>query len=47
MLDLAATIVHNEAAMATAIAAGTPVSTVMGTTYEQMLLDQPQSPTIA
>lgn len=47
VLDLAATIVQNEAAMATAIAAGTPVSTVMGTTYEQMLLDQPQSPTIA
>jgi regulator of RNase E activity RraA len=39
VLDLATTIVSHEAAMAAAIAAGTPISTVMGATYEQMLVD--------
>ena len=47
VLDLATTIVQNEAAMATEIVAGTPISTVMGTAYERMLLHQPPSPTIA
>jgi regulator of RNase E activity RraA len=41
ILDLAATIVSHEAAMAASIADGTPISTVMGATYEQMLLDGP------
>jgi 4-hydroxy-4-methyl-2-oxoglutarate aldolase len=47
VLDLAASIVSQEAAMAAAITAGTPISRVMGATYEQMLAkpNPNQSPT--
>jgi regulator of RNase E activity RraA len=39
VLDVAETIVAKEAAMAKAIAAGTPIGQVMGGNYEHMLRD--------